>query len=445
MRGAVDRRVQAFLADELRAKPIGFYTWSKQLEAIFQQDRMLQTELEGRAGIEELAGILYRDQILRAAYEGYLELISRLTNPLVYPDLRRELAQLDQGTLEAPARGRYFLPPSMSHETELVKRLYGDRPIPAGFNLAEELMSQIRAGKIQLEPRNESGWYDYQTWSLEPMAIPEKMPESKHLQFSDSYRKQLRELFKGILALTRETHIKQLEIPAPAAAVRPNEERKVVTIYPELSAEPLATHYLRRAIGYRFVHGVLRQTFGSDAINSIYRLTAEGPVDANLNDELDEMESLFFGAYVTICRQIGMSPDTQQLVGSNEGADADVKRFIEWTANWGEDADIAQDARMMVPVFFDQRRGKTKVWAFLGWSNRPVRVSFAMAPAVEVQDELGKKLDKYPLDIQFRTSSQSLPYPVTAEVYVTQILNRAEFRKHCDQFKTQEAILKNLK
>jgi hypothetical protein len=68
-----------------------------------------------------------------------------------------------------------------------------------------------------------------------------------------------------------------------------------------------------------------------------------------------------------------------------------------------------------------------------------------MAPAVEVQDELGKKLDKYPLDIQFRTSSQSLPYPVTAEVYVTQILNRAEFRKHCDQFKTQEAILKNLK
>jgi hypothetical protein len=85
------------------------------------------------------------------------------------------------------------------------------------------------------------------------------------------------------------------------------------------------------------------------------------------------------------------------------------------------------------------------VWVLLGWSSRPVRISFVAAPAVEVQDESGKTLEKNPLDIQFRTSYLSLAYPVTAEVYVGQILNRAEFRKHCDQHKTQEAILKNLK
>ena len=41
--------------------------------------------------------------------------------------------------------------------------------------------------------------------------------------------------------------------------------------------------------------------------------------------------------------------------------------------------------------------------------------------------------------------SHQLVYPVTAEVYITQILNRDEFRKHCDTYKTQSAILKNLK
>jgi hypothetical protein len=51
-----------------------------------------------------------------------------------------------------------------------------------------------------------------------PLVIPEKMPEAPRLDLDASYRRQLLELFKGILALTRETHIKQLEIPAVGAA-----------------------------------------------------------------------------------------------------------------------------------------------------------------------------------------------------------------------------------
>ena len=32
----------------------------------------------------------------------------------------------------------------------------------------------------------------------------------------------------------------------------------------------------------------------------------------------------------------------------------------------------------------------------------------------------------------------------TAEVYVDRILNREEFRRHCDRFKTRSEILKNI-
>ena len=46
--------------------------------------------------------------------------------------------------------------------------------------------------------------------------------------------------------------------------------------------------------------------------------------------------------------------------------------------------------------------------------------------------------------LDFRSASYSLAYPVTAEAYVTKILNRDEFRRHCDRYKIRSAILANL-
>jgi hypothetical protein len=42
-------------------------------------------------------------------------------------------------------------------------------------------------------------------------------------------------------------------------------------------------------------------------------------------------------------------------------------------------------------------------------------------------------------------SGATFAYPVTAEVYVDRILNRDEFRSHCNRSKTPSAILGNLK
>ena len=65
---AIRSAVNEFDADALRSKPIGFYTWSGALSAIFRQDRMLQTELKGEAGIAALARAIHADKSARATY-----------------------------------------------------------------------------------------------------------------------------------------------------------------------------------------------------------------------------------------------------------------------------------------------------------------------------------------------------------------------------------------
>ncbi|HEX4132617.1 MAG TPA: hypothetical protein VHZ24_21470 [Pirellulales bacterium] len=438
----VDRLVTEFQSDALRSKPLAFYTWSKQLSAIVQQDRMLQTELKDKLGTEAIVRALHGDPRARATYGNYENLLSRLTNPLAYPDLRGPLAQSDGGSVDVPAKGIYFFPPSQSYEGELIKQLYGNRPIPDGFNLADEMIRRIRSGQLSLKPKPTSGWYDYQTWALEPLVIPDSMPEASHLKLDDAYRKQLVELFKGLLALTRETHIKQVEIPrAGAAAPGP---QVVIHISPELSAEPLATFYYRRAWSYVFIRWTLEQTFGSAALDKLHRLTAAGPVEPTLAEELTTMTNLFYGAHVLVSQQLGSAPVTAPHLGSGRGDEADTKPFVEWQAKLSDDPDIGADARTMVPVFFDEGRKKTKVWVVLGWASRNVEIGFAKPPAARIYNAAGGRVERDTPRLKFQPRYAQLAYPVTAEVYVTKILDRAEFRALCNKYRTQAAILKNL-
>jgi hypothetical protein len=100
---------------------------------------------------------------------------------------------------------------------------------------------------------------------------------------------------------------------------------------------------------------------------------------------------------------------------------------------------------MMVPVFYDLKREKTKVWVMLGWSERSMIVDFAAPPAYAVYDAQGQAASPRKVNVNFHSESQTLVYPVMAEVYVSKILDREEFRRHCDRYKTRAAILANLK
>lgn len=434
-----------FREDDSRSKPIGFYTWSRELIRVFQQGRLLQTELEAPEA-KALAAALSKDSELTGSYHEMLTLAERLTNPLAHEDLRqasRALAGGEEPNLPDPS---HFFPPSRSHETELILKLYGDRPIPDRFNLADEMVKRIRAGSLDLEPTAASGWYDHQVFALESLVIPEEMPEAKHLVLADTYRMDLVGLFKSLLALTRETHVKQLE--GIVCGARAPGETIILEVEPSLTVEPLATYYLRRAKSYRFVRDVLEETYGREWLFELRRLTAGGPVNMPLVIEVRLMEALCHGAYLTTCDELGMKPEVDANLGFGKGPATDRALFRHWTGQIKIDPDLGRDVRMMVPIFYDIERRKLKVWAVLGVATKPMSISFEKDPTVVCVKEVtdGKTIE-VPLEdvyVSFQAQDQRLGYLVTAELYVTRPLNREEFRDLCDSSESAQEILDRL-
>ena len=102
--------------------------------------------------------------------------------------------------------------------------------------------------------------------------------------------------------------------------------------------------------------------------------------------------------------------------------------------------------RMMVPVSYDIERQMTKVWVVLGVTTRPLHVRYATRPAMKsVTDSDGNPVDLAIVDLEFERARFKVAYPVMAEVYVTEVLDRQQLRALCDEHKTQDAILANLK
>jgi hypothetical protein len=349
---------------------------------------------------------LEADPASKAAYSAHLDFVAQLTNPLVsdMPDLRKP-------------NGRWFFPPSQSLESALVKRLYGDRFIPDGWSLADEIVKRLRDGSSNIDPTDTSGWYDLQTWALEPLVRLDEMPEGARLTIDDRYREQLEDVFKAIFALTRETHVKQLQFLRAGSALRAREV--VVRIAPDLTVEPIRTYYERRALGYQFVRHILDSVC---SLKSIHRLTDASPVMRPLDEELEEMTALMLGAATTVGEELGMAA----------AAEPEAGRFRAWAKH----PDIAEDVRMMVPVFFDRGRSMTKVWAILGWATRLLRVSYVAPPSVRVLEGAPR--------VEFGAAGRRIAYPVFAEVYVSRLLDRDEFRTHCDRYKTRGSILQHL-
>lgn len=419
--GLATRIRDAFLGDELRSKPLGFYTWSEELSRLFRQDRLLQSDVSRAPDLRALAEAVHGDATLRAAYETCLRLPERLTNGLVSGDLREVMSAEEGGHFTAPGRPIAFLPASRAHETELVKRLFGDRPIPEGFDLAKELVSRIRSGEVDLTPRETSGWYDVQTWALETLAAPERASEAAHLALEPSYVAHLEQLFRGLLAATRETHVKQLE-EAMAGAAMAREVKLVVR--PRLTVEPLVTYYQRRADAYRFVRAVIVEVFGEAALDTVHGLRSTGPVERPLGQELAAMVHLFDGAAATAMRELGIPTEW------------DARAFEAWRGGHG-DPDVDADLRMMVPVFHDLQRGKTKAWMLLGWAQRSLDTSYAKPPRVELLEGAGA-------EITFAHAWFPLATPVMVEAYVSRLLDRDAFRTLCDQRKNADAIVSAL-
>jgi len=423
LRLLVLKKIKKMDDDPFRFEPLGIYSATKELAAIFRQTRLLQTELSP-AVAQVLKEALRAQPTLADAYLRHLQFSARFTNPLVH-----------RGVL--PASGEYepgipisVFPPSDSPEGRLVKRLLGDRPIPEGFSLVKELIRRVAGGEMSLQPADGSGWYDHQLFALEPLLKPEQMPEGQRLVFGERYLQELQALFQALFGYTRETHLKQLESLRAGAAPS-------LIIFPDLSVEPLAEYYRRRSDAYRFVRELLLETFSKEVLET--SSVSQEP----LLEGLLWMESFFAGAYLLACQQIGLPSAPPYDAESRQGL-TDLATVRRWIAGLKEDEDLAADDRCMVPLFFDRGRNKTKALLILGYRANQLNVSFERRPEVTIQDPGGNYVDQSrpmiptgphsrPLYIRWSSESHTIACPVSVECYVDRVIPREEFRQLCDQ------------
>ena len=153
----------------------------------------------------------------------------------------------------------------------------------------------------------------------------------------------------------------------------------------------------------------------------------------SLGEELVAFERLFTGAYARACAETGTP------AGGLPGLDVADTAFTSWAQQTATDPDLARDVRMMVPVSTDPA-GRVRVWCFLGWATDDLAIHFATPPVV-TRRRTGTDVTGARPEVTFGPQTATAAYPVFAEVWTTKVLDRAEFRRLCDEKQTKAAIL----
>jgi len=462
---------EKFEEEGLFSKPIGFYSWSPELQAIFTRDRWLQKRYIPAApstepsfdALAELGLIAAQPGPLSDAYRRSLDLYAGLTDPFFdadpfslgpfVPDASAlgDLAAVEasfSATLPAPYPdfpscnpGLAAFPASESAENRVMRRLLCGGELAEGETLLDGLIRKIQTGDLDLTPRTDSGFYDQQLYALETLLVPEKASESQHLLLTRAYKQKLVETFKSLLIQTRETHVKQVGIvnSAASAVYAPIE----FTVYPRLLVEPFPTFYLRTARAYRFLEGVLNTVMGPEFLQSTARLLEDGSrSELTLGEELARKERLLYGLHAVSADSIGMAPELAADERVVFPLDAAREAARDWLANVAGDADVARDPRVSLPVALETGSDNLDYaiyWAVVGVKALHLHASFPESHRPEVLSQMPygcvqtgwKSFEPYLLveqTIQVRRRADLPP------------LTRAEFRALCDKHETADAI-----
>lgn len=450
-----DRLRDAFLANETRSKPIGFYTWSEPLRTLFRFTRFYQKEFDASdakelAVVQALAGPLNRDQGLLADYRRMLAFYAKLNNPAG----SLSLADLPKGGAPGPdsvvrlVREKKIahasvavLPPSTSKEAVLFEALF-PLGIPPDADLMKELVRKIRSGEVDLKPRADSGWYEYQVYALETLLLPEKGAEKDKLLLSKEYKKRMLDAFKALMTKRRETHLGGMEAAKAAAPLPPPPGGQAPSVEPRLRVEPAPTFYLRTARAYAFLQTFLQATVGKEALRTLHGLKQEGERTQDLQTEVTWMRDLFYGLYLISAEDIGL----KDSLAGDEGVDREsVYRLAsEWLAVAYDDADLATDTRVAVPVYMDADRNVTRLWLTLGVRLTRLHTRYVRPPSIR----LAKGGEWKPVERDKLLGAEYLiPVDEFAEVELKglRVLSREELRAICDREKTKESILQALR
>ncbi|MBN2497218.1 MAG: hypothetical protein JXR96_21675 [Deltaproteobacteria bacterium] len=459
-----------FESKPLFSRPIGFYTWDETLEGIFRQDRFLQNydaklggpytrEQFGKFGA--VAAVLNADAGLLDRYQSILALYCGLTNPFAHypatallPYVPDVSALDDPEAVKAafladnPASGHPYpwcdahfalFPSSYSKETRYYEELGCADMLEPDTNYMELFIEAIRSGEIDLEPDVDSGWYDYQTYALETLLLPERAPESDHLLLTAAYKKKLIETFKSILTQNRETHVKQLDIGFGLGAAL----EKKVNVYPQFPVEPFPTFYLRNARAYRFLETYLIAVMGEDFLSALQRLHEDGSrSEMSLVEELRDRAALLYGLHLVSCDHLGMHAGLLEEEMAEYDAAACRERALAWLDGWKSDQDVMKDPRVILPVQYDPATDTTHYWATIG-----VKVIKASAEFVEgykpevVEVQPGCEVDGFVLHRYYLLVEQ---FAEVARPNSLPPLTREEFRSICDRYDNAQAIVEAL-
>jgi hypothetical protein len=81
----------------------------------------------------------------------------------------------------------------------------------------------------------------------------------------------------------------------------------------------------------------------------------------------------------------------------------------------------------------------------LGIATKPLSVSYGTPPCIkEIKGPDGRGVKSSDVEVSFTLDYHQATYFATAEVYVTRLLDRAEFRAHCARYRTYRAIVREL-
>ena len=426
-----------FLANEVLAKPISFYTWDATLGDCFRVLRFFSQPITEAAIITDLARVLREDPDLLVRYEQATSFYGRLTNPLAARSL--------VGFARDPALGIdptvpvALFPPSDSREGELFRKLFPDGP-PPNSQMMRALVMAIRAGTVDLAPNLRSGWYEYQAYALEPMLLPERGAGADHLLLTRDYKQRMLVAFEALLTKRRETHARQFPVGVKAMAARPLPPT-TPPISPRLRVEPNPSYYLRTARSYAFVADLLEATFGAPALETLHALRADGPRPAPLGVEVRAMRDLFLGFALLSSEDIGHRLDltAAELDRRATAEGAATAWLTQVAAGPASDPDLAADTRVAIPIGLDTRTNKVRLWATIGVALTPLNASYARPP----QLRLAAGGDWHP--VRPNGLKSSIQYVAVDEFAAIEldggrVLNRAELRAICDTHQTRDAI-----
>ncbi len=454
-KAAQDR--ERFLKEDIGARvPAGRYLWDEQLQRVYLTSRWLargfdRTEEKEFKAAVALAWAVESDAALAGQYRALAELCDslvglppasasvadyyRLLGGRDGVEVLREVGTIRKIQLEAKEKGDafVFLPALGQVDVGLIRR-FASRGGPRGGTWAEDYAAATREGTVATAPSRDGPWFDFMAYAWAALVTPAATPEAAKISWDDGYKKRLAESYV--------TGFDQVRVRAPVTPAVGTAEVLAVDVSPEVRLEPLPEYYLRMARAYARLEEVVGAALTPGVAASVPGRREGGVTGRSLAAEAADMRELFYGLYLLSCADVGMTP----VAGYGEVPDraAAATRAYEWLEKWRSDADMARDVRelwLLGPADPSDPAKGNVYRCILGVRALDIDVKYDEKPSYSLTGTTRAA------ELHFKPVTYTVLVPVAVEVVVRgeKTLTRAEFRKICDEEKTEGAIVAALK